>query len=149
MTKLSVFDPPMCCSTGVCGPSVDPELPRFAADLDWLKRQGVGVERYNLAQQAVAFASNPVVREALREFGNGCLPLLLVDGQVAARGRYPNRDELAKLAGLPGASSAGAASNAPQWSEGASCPLPPRGLSIVSGCCDPDPAGGPGRASCC
>ena len=31
MTHLQVFDPPMCCSTGVCGPQVDPELPRFAA----------------------------------------------------------------------------------------------------------------------
>jgi hypothetical protein len=36
-TTLCVFDPAMCCSTGVCGPSVDPELARFAADLDWLK----------------------------------------------------------------------------------------------------------------
>ena len=41
MTKLAVYDPPMCCSTGVCGPAVDPVLPRVAADLDWLKRQGV------------------------------------------------------------------------------------------------------------
>ena len=59
MTKLAVYDPPMCCSTGVCGPAVDPVLPRVAADLDWLKRQGVQVERYNLAQQPQAFASNP------------------------------------------------------------------------------------------
>ena len=43
MTKLAVYDPPMCCSTGVCGPSVDPVLPRLPADLDWLKRQGVGL----------------------------------------------------------------------------------------------------------
>ena len=45
MTKLAVYDPPMCCSTGVCGPAVDPVLPRVTADLDWLKRQGVEVER--------------------------------------------------------------------------------------------------------
>lgn len=47
--EIRVFDPPMCCSTGVCGPSVDPELVRFSADLDWLKAQGVTVERYNLS----------------------------------------------------------------------------------------------------
>ncbi|MGC8640700.1 MAG: arsenite efflux transporter metallochaperone ArsD [Isosphaeraceae bacterium] len=149
MTKLAVYDPPMCCSTGVCGPSVDPALPRFAADLDWLKRQGVQVERYNLAQQAAAFASNPVVREALREFGNDCLPLLLVDGRVAAHGRYPSREELSRLTGLSSVSPADADSNAARSSEGASCPLPPRGLSVVSGCCAPDSVQGSGRRSCC
>ena len=59
MPKLALYDPPMCCSTGVCGPVVDPVLPRVTADLDWLKRQGIQVERYNLAQQPQAFASNP------------------------------------------------------------------------------------------
>ena len=106
MTKLALYDPPMCCSTGVCGPVVDPILPRVAADLDWLKRQGVEVERYNLAQQPQAFASNPVVTAALREHGNDCLPLVLVNGEVASRGSYPDRSELARLAGLnvaPGA----------------------------------------------
>jgi len=100
MTKLAVYDPPMCCSTGVCGPAVDPVLPRITADLDWLKRQGVQVERYNLAQQPQAFASNPTVMAALREHGNDCLPLILVDGRVVSRGTYPERVELARLAGI-------------------------------------------------
>ena len=100
MTKLAVYDPPMCCSTGVCGPAVDPVLPRVAADLDWLKRQGVEVERYNLAQQPQAFASNPTVTAALREYGNDCLPLVLVDGVIVSRGTYPDRHSLARLAGL-------------------------------------------------
>ena len=104
MTKLSVFDPAMCCSTGVCGPSVDPVLPRFAADLDWLKRQGVEIERFNLAQQPAAFTSNPVIIVALREFGNNCLPLILADGQIVSLGSYPERDELARYAGLDVAS---------------------------------------------
>lgn len=100
MTKLAVYDPPMCCSTGVCGPAVDPVLPRLAADLDWLKRQGVQVERYNLAQQPQAFASNLTVMAALREHGNDCLPLILVDGRVVSRRTYPERVELARLAGI-------------------------------------------------
>ncbi|MFO0888786.1 MAG: arsenite efflux transporter metallochaperone ArsD [Isosphaeraceae bacterium] len=100
MTKLAVYDPPMCCSTGVCGPVVDPVLPRIAADLDWLGRQGIQVERFNLAQQPQAFASNPAVTSALREHGNECLPLILVDGVVASRGRYPTRTEIVRLVGL-------------------------------------------------
>ena len=47
---LQVFDPAMCCSTGVCGPEVDTKLVQFAADLDWLKSQGVIVQRHNLSQ---------------------------------------------------------------------------------------------------
>jgi arsenical resistance operon trans-acting repressor ArsD len=97
MPKLQVFDPAMCCSTGVCGPSVDPALPRFAADLEWLKSKGLQVERYNLAQEVAAFTSNPVVKHALNSRGSKCLPLLLLNGAIVAEGAYPTREELAGL----------------------------------------------------
>ncbi len=100
MSKIQVYDPPMCCSTGVCGPSVDPVLPRFAADLDWLKNQGVAVERYNLSQQPAAFAENGVVTQALKDRGNDCLPMILVDGKIVADGQYPQRSTLAALVGV-------------------------------------------------
>lgn len=106
MSKLQVFDPAMCCSTGVCGPSVDPSLARFAADLEWLKSKGLQVERYNLAQEVAAFTSNPIVKVALNSKGSKCLPLLLLDGTIVAEGAYPTREELASLAHLefePGA----------------------------------------------
>lgn len=97
MPKLQVFDPAMCCSTGVCGPSVDPALPRFAADLEWLKSKGLHVERYNLAQQISAFTSNPVVKQTLNAKGSTCLPLLLLDGVIVAEGTYPTREQLSSL----------------------------------------------------
>lgn len=100
MTLVQVFDPAMCCSTGVCGPSVDPQLVRFAADLDWLKTQGVVVERFNLAQEPCAFAENSAVKDALEVTGEAALPLVEVDGQVKSRGVYPSRDELARWAGV-------------------------------------------------
>lgn len=100
MNLVQIFDPPLCCSSGVCGPAIDPELPRFAADLDWLKSQGVRVERYNLAQQPGVFAENEAVRQALATHGNECLPLVLVDGRIASRASYPAREELADFAGL-------------------------------------------------
>lgn len=98
--KLQVYDPPLCCPSGVCGPSVDPVLPKFAADLAWLKEQGVEVERFNLAQQPGAYVANPAVKKALEEDGNEVLPLLVVDGAVVSRGAYPSREELAERAGL-------------------------------------------------
>jgi|SRR5580700_1366305 hypothetical protein len=100
MPAVRVFDPPMCCSTGVCGPSVDPELARFTSDLDWLKKQGVQIERYNLSQQPGAFATNAVVKGALGAKGNGCLPLVLIDERIAVEGSYPSRETLAALAGV-------------------------------------------------
>ena len=97
---IQIFDPPLCCSTGVCGPSVDPELARFAADVAWLLRRGVEVERLNLAQQPTAYVDNEVVKAELARGGTGCLPLTLVDGDVVCRGKYPTREELAGYAGI-------------------------------------------------
>ena len=100
MKKMEVYDPAMCCSTGVCGTDVDPLLVRFAGDLAWLKQQGVVVERFNLAQQPSAFAANPLVAEALKTGGTEVLPLVFVDGVLATRSIYPSRDQLGLLAGM-------------------------------------------------
>jgi hypothetical protein len=105
MARLEVFDPPMCCSTGVCGPVVDPSLTRFAADAEWLAEQGVTVVRHNLAQEPQAFVANATVSAALRDGGDAQLPLLLLDGTIVARGGYPARAELARLAGVTASSS--------------------------------------------
>src|SRR5512147_1031695 len=99
---VEVFDPSMCCSTGVCGPSVDPLLPRFAADLDWLAGYGIQVTRHNLAQEPAAFAAAPTVQAALTERGTDCLPLILVEGRIVSQGAYPTRAELAQWTGLDG-----------------------------------------------
>jgi len=102
---LEVFDPAMCCSTGVCGPSVDPKLARFAADLDWLKGQGVEVRRYNLGQEPGAFASREAVRQALEGDGETALPLIFVNGKEVSRAAYPAREALAQWAGVSDAKS--------------------------------------------
>ena len=100
MTRIDVYDPPMCCSTGVCGPVVDPVLPRFAGDLAWLARNGLEVARHNLAQEPQAFTTNGAVLEILKGSGPDALPLVLVDDAVMSQGRYPSREELASWTGL-------------------------------------------------
>ena len=100
MTAIRVFDPAMCCSSGVCGPSVDPQLARFSADLDWLKTQGVSVERFNLAQQPAAFAADQSVRSALETKGEAGLPVVKVNGEIKSSGVYPSRSELSSWAGV-------------------------------------------------
>lgn len=117
MSKIRVYDPPMCCPTGVCGPGIDPSLARFAADLDWLRRRGVEVERFNLAQEPGAFAASPEVLEAMERLGDAALPMILVEGRVPLHGSYPGRAELAEMTGLEreaepaGGSTAGGASS--------------------------------------
>lgn len=96
MTTIQVYDPALCCSTGVCGVDVDPALAAFAADAEWARSQGAHVERFNLAQQPMAFAENAAVKAALDRDGEAALPLVLVDGRPRASGRYPRRDELAQ-----------------------------------------------------
>lgn len=102
MKAIQVFDPALCCSTGVCGVDVDQSLVNFSADVDWARQQGATVERFNLGQQPMAFAENPAVKGYLERSGAEGLPLILVDGEVALAGRYPRRAELARWAGLPG-----------------------------------------------
>lgn len=100
LNTLQIFDPAMCCSTGVCGPEVDARLVQFAANLDWLKAQGVIVQRHNLSQDPAAFVENDAVKTALTEQGEAALPVLLLNGKVAITGRYPERAELALLCKL-------------------------------------------------
>ncbi len=100
MKKLSLYDPAMCCSSGVCGPSVDPVLVQLTSDLEWLKKQGVAVDRHNLSQQPADFAANDAVREALQQEGQDCLPLVFADGNRVASRFYPTREQFAKIFGL-------------------------------------------------
>lgn len=97
---IEVFDPAMCCSTGVCGPSVDPDLARFEADLRWLSGQGAIVTRYNLAQEPGEFAGRPVVAAMLQSGGEDVLPIVLVDGKVRFSGTRPSRADLAAHLGI-------------------------------------------------
>ena len=101
MTRLDVFDPAMCCATGVCGPTVEPHLAQFEADLRWLAEQGTEVVRSNLSQDPGAFAAQPLVSSVLQSGGEDALPVILLDGRLRWTGHYPTRDELAATVGLP------------------------------------------------
>ena len=102
MKNIQIYDPAMCCGSGVCGVDVDQALVSFSADVEWAKQNGVGIERFNLAQQPMSFAENEAVRAFLERSGAEALPLILVDGEVALAGRYPRRAEMARWAGIKG-----------------------------------------------
>jgi hypothetical protein len=94
--KIEIYDPAMCCSSGVCGPSVDPELVRIQESLRQIQKQApaVKVERFGLSADPQAFVANTAVSELLKSEGPECLPLLIVDGKVVAKGHYPGSEQL-------------------------------------------------------
>ena len=100
MSTIQIFDPALCCSSGVCGTDVDQNLVNFSADADWARQNGAQLERFNLAQQPMAFAESAPVKAFLERAGQEALPLTLVDGQIMLAGRYPSRADLARWAGL-------------------------------------------------
>jgi hypothetical protein len=117
--EVAVFDPAMCCPSGLCGPGVDPALLQVSRDLRWLAAQGITVQRFGLAQEPQAFATNPRVAGLLEAFGEAALPATLVNGAVFAYGRYPTRDEL--LTALAAAPSLEPEAGAARCTPGSGC----------------------------
>ncbi len=98
--KIEIYDPAMCCSSGLCGPSIDPVLVKMNDAVLALKKQGVEVERYNLAQQPRAFMANKTIAELLHENGKKVLPITMVSGEVMKTGEYPSYEELCRALGI-------------------------------------------------
>lgn len=100
MKTLKIYDPAMCCSTGVCGPDVDPVLVQLAGFLKNLDASAVQVERFNLSQEPGAYTANEAVAAALRETGAAALPLVFIDDEQISSGAYPDLDQLGSLLGV-------------------------------------------------
>lgn len=100
MKKIEIFDPAMCCSTGVCGPSVNPELTRVASAVYSLEKKGFNISRYQLTNDPDKFADNEEINRVFIEKGPNALPVILVDGQVEKVGNYPTNEEFAKWFGV-------------------------------------------------
>jgi hypothetical protein len=133
MPAIRIFEPALCCNSGVCGPDVDQSLVTFTADLSHLKELGADIQRRNLANDPSSFAANDTVRAFLQVAGSDGLPLTLVDGITVQTGSYPAREQLERYAGLAG--------------DTAAPPVVPEGVTQLSvagqseGCC--------GTSGCC
>ncbi|HVJ49573.1 arsenite efflux transporter metallochaperone ArsD [Desulfitobacterium sp.] len=101
MKKMQIFEPAMCCSTGLCGVGVDTELLRISAVLNALKKNGVEVDRFNLTNAPMEFVNNKVVNDFLNTKGVDQLPAIVLEGEIIITGRYPSNEEFAKLLDIP------------------------------------------------
>lgn len=103
MKEIQIFEPALCCDTGVCGASVDPELLRITTVIDRLKKNGVTVKRFNLNNAPMEFVTNQAVNLYVNQKGADALPVVLVDGSIVIEGRYPTNEEILTLLELPAA----------------------------------------------
>lgn len=100
MNKMEIFEPAMCCATGLCGVGVDPELLRISTVLNTLKEKGIIVERFNLSNAPQAYVDNKVVNDFINRYGVDKLPVTLVEGEIRAIGHYPSNEEFTEWLGL-------------------------------------------------
>ena len=91
---VQLFDPPMCCSTGLCGPTVDQTLVDVNEMVMALQAEGVRMERYQLTTHPQTFLGNPDVIRLLREHTVEALPITVVRGKVLKYGAYPTMSEI-------------------------------------------------------
>lgn len=101
MKRMEIFDPAMCCSTGVCGPSVDKNLLRVSTLLNRLEKKGVKVERHNLSENPKAYIDNKIVNQFLIDEGVDALPITMVEGEVVKTKEYPTNEEFVKFLEIP------------------------------------------------
>ena len=100
-TKIQIFDPPMCCPTGMCGPTIDPVLIEVHEAIAKIHKEYDGkveVTRHLFGKDIQAFLSNKKVLSLIREKGPSALPIATVNGEIAKSGSYPSYEELRSLA---------------------------------------------------
>ena len=91
---VALFDPPMCCPSGLCGPGLDPTLLDVNEMILALQAQGIRVERYQMTSHPQQFIDNGEVMRLVREQQLAALPITIVREQVVKTGAYPTLDEI-------------------------------------------------------
>jgi hypothetical protein len=95
--KFVIYDPPMCCSSGLCGPNPNQTLIDLGSTLTELRKSGVEVERYIITQSPAKFKENPEVIKLIQQYQLKILPITTYNGKVVKTGAYPTSDEFKAL----------------------------------------------------
>jgi hypothetical protein len=91
---VEIYDPPMCCPTGLCGPTLDQTLLDVSDMILSLEADGVAVERYQMTTSPQKFMANMEIMRLVREQQMAALPITAVNGQVIKVGAYPTLSEV-------------------------------------------------------
>ena len=100
MKKIEIFDPAMCCPTGLCGTNINPELMRIAVVIESLKKQGIIVIINIFLDGQKEYEHNKTVNDFLQKHGADALPITLVDGEIAVSQTYPTTKQMSEWTGV-------------------------------------------------
>lgn len=95
--KFIIYDPPMCCSSGMCGPNPNQTLIDFQNVLTKVKKVGVEVERYIITQSPEKFKENLAVIKLIQEQQLAVLPITTLNGEIVKSRAYPTFEEFSQL----------------------------------------------------
>lgn len=126
MKTMKIYEPAMCCPTGLCGVGINPDLLRMSTVLDNLKKNGIEIGRYNLNSAPQEFIKDEYVNKLINEKGTDVLPIIMFDGRVEITGRYPTNAEIVMYLNI-----SPEFLEAPKKDEGTCC----SGDNKESGCC--------------
>ncbi|WP_163468139.1 arsenite efflux transporter metallochaperone ArsD [Fusobacterium sp. IOR10] len=101
MKKMIIFDPAMCCSTGVCGPTVNEKLLRISTIINKLKNKDILIERHNLSENPKVFVDNKEINQLISKEGIKVLPITTVDGKIVKTNDYLTDEEFCKFLDIP------------------------------------------------
>ncbi|MFN3983030.1 MAG: arsenite efflux transporter metallochaperone ArsD [Caldilinea sp.] len=91
---VEMFDPPMCCPTGLCGPTLDETLLTVNEMVLRLQEEGVPVARYQMTSHPQKFLSQPAVMQLVQTQQMAALPIVVVGGRIVKSGAYPTEAEV-------------------------------------------------------
>lgn len=100
MKTIKIYDPALCCPTGLCGVNIDPELMRIAVVVETLKQKGIIVERFNLRDHPQVYVTTKVVNDCLMAEGADVFPIITVDGEIVIKKAYPSNKQIAEWLGI-------------------------------------------------
>ncbi len=92
--KITLYEPTLCCSSGVCGPNPDMALVSLQDTIAKCKNQGVETERFQITTHPRKFTENAEVMKLMQSQQLKCLPITSVDGKIVKYGSYPTLAEL-------------------------------------------------------
>ncbi len=92
--EIKVFEPPMCCSSGMCGPVPDESVVNFNALTKKIEADGHKIKRFTLNQGAADFEAETQVMAVLEDEQLKALPMTVINGRIMKKGAYPTHEEI-------------------------------------------------------
>ena len=101
MKTLCIYEPALCCETGVCTFCVEPSAIIITSIAKNLKKNGVTLQRYDLRNSPQEFDNNADITKLINSQGVDSLPATVFDGKIVKTKEYPTANEIAMWLNIP------------------------------------------------